>query len=141
MSNSVPLNGDVFTKPLIYQGNAWAIVSDKFEYASEMGSVTGVYYLYGVMTQIMPRTQSDIVVEGYDPDYNSVDDVVVDDKLFVENGVVCAFGAMIEVYDVMGRLVASDVDRVNVENLGVSVMIVKTKYADNAQFVTKLINR
>ena len=141
VSNSVPLNGDVFTKPLIYQGNAWTIVSDKFEYASEMGSVTGVYYLYGVMTQIMPRTQSDIVVEGYDPDYNSVDDVVVDDKLFVENGVVCAFGAMIEVYDVMGRIIASGVDMVNVENCATSVMIVKTKYADNAQFVTKLINR
>lgn len=120
--------------PIIRQGDAWAILADGYEYASEMESVTGVYFLYGKLTNIIPRSQDDIVIEGV-----GVDDVVVDDNLFVRDGVVCAEGARIVVYDVMGRVVASGVDMVCVDGLGVSVVIVKTIYADGVQFVSKLV--
>ena len=120
--------------PIIRQGDAWAILADGYEYASEMESVTGVYFLYSKLTNIIPRSQDDIVIEGV-----GVDDVVVDDNLFVRDGVVCAEGARIVVYDVMGRVVASGVDTVCVDGLGVSVVIVKTIYADGVQFVSKLV--
>lgn len=127
--------------PIIRQGNGWAIVSDDYEYAAEMGSVTGVYFLYSKMTEIIPRSQEDIVFEGYNPDYNSVDNVVADNNLFVRDNIVYAEGAMIEVYDVVGRMIASGLNAVDIANANSSVIIVKSVYADNAQFVTKLVNR
>ena len=48
---------------------------------------------------------------------------------------------MIEVYDVMGRLIVVGSDWVNVSDLDGGVMLIKTIYANNAQFVTKLINK
>ena len=46
-----------------------------------------------------------------------------------------------EIYDVMGRMVASGVDFVNVENVKQSVFVVRTKYSDGQVFVTKVANR
>ena len=59
----------------------------------------------------------------------------------MQNNVVYAEGAAIEIYDVMGRMIASGVDNVAVDNINHSVIIVKTTYSDNLQFVTKLVNR
>ena len=138
-SSFVVLNGDTLSKPMIYQKNSWAIVSDKFEYEAEMGSVTGVYYLYGVMTQILPRTQSDIVVEGYDPNYVSLENIQADSNLFISDNTIYADGAMIEVYDIMGRLVVKGLNMIHLANNN-HIVIVKTIY-NNSQFVTKLVNR
>ena len=101
-----------------------------------MGSVTGVYYLSGVLTKLIPRSQADIVVDPI-----AVENVLVDNNLCVKNNVVYAEGAIIEVYDVMGRKIAFGVDNVVVDNINNSVIIVKTTYLNNLQFVTKLVNR
>lgn len=122
--------------PIVRQGEAWSILADDYEYSSEMASVTGVYFLYSKLTNIIPRSQEDIVVEDV-----AIDNIVIDNNLFVHDGVVYAEGATIDVYDVMGRLIVSGVDMINVENINLSVMIIKTIYADDAQFVTKLICR
>ena len=126
--------------PIIRQGKAWTILSDDYEYAAEMGSVTGVYFLYSKMTEIIPRSQEDIVVEGYQKPVD-VENIVVDNNLFVQNNIVYAEGATIEVYDVMGRMIAEGIDVVDVANVGSSVIIVKTTYFGNTQFITKLVNR
>ena len=89
------------------------------------------------MTRFIPRSQEDIVFDNT----VAVEDIVADNNLFIQNNIVSANGAMIEIYDVMGRLVISGVDEVNVANLNMSVMIVKTTYSDNSNFVTKLVNR
>ena len=138
-SNPVILNGDTLSKPMIYQKNSWTIVSDKFEYEAEMGSIIGVYYLYGVMTKILPRTQSDIVVEGYDPNYVSLENIQADSNLFISDNTIYADGAMIEVYDIMGRLVVKGLNMIHLANNN-HIVIVKTIY-NNSQFVTKLVNR
>ena len=126
--------------PIIRQGKAWTILSDDYKYAAEMGSVTGVYFLYSKMTEIIPRSQEDIVVEGYQKPVD-VENIVVDNNLFVQNNIVYAEGATIEVYDVMGRMIAEGIDVVDVANVGSSVIIVKTTYFGNTQFITKLVNR
>lgn len=120
--------------PLIYQGDNWVIVSDAYEYGEEMTSVTGVYFLYSKLTQIIPRSQEDIVGEGLD-----VDDIVIDNSIFVNNKVLYAEGAQIAIYDAMGRLLAEGNDAVSLANITTSVIVVKTTYGDS-QFVTKLIN-
>lgn len=125
--------------PIIRQGDSWAIVSNQYEYAAEMGSVTGVYFLYSKLTEIIPRSQEDIVVSGYEP--VNVQNIEKDNNLFVQNNIVYANGATIDIYDVMGRLVTSGNNTVNVANLNQSVVIVKTTYSDNTQFITKLINK
>ena len=122
--------------PIIRQGDSWSILADGYEYASEMASVTGVYFLYSKLTNIIPRSQEDILIEEV-----AIDNVVVDNNLFVQNNIVYAKGAIIEVYDVMGRILVEGIDAVDVANVGSSVIIVKTTYFDNTQFVTKLVNR
>ncbi len=124
--------------PIVSQGDSWTILSDSYEYPEKLASLTGVYFLYSKMTKIIPRSEEDIVVAIEDV---AVDNLVVDNNLFVQDDVVYADGAIIEVYDVMGRLVVSDTDMVNIENIGVSIVIVKTIYADNSRFVTKLVVR
>lgn len=123
--------------PIIRQGDAWSILSDDFEYPEEMASVTGVYFLYSKLTEIIPRSQDDIVVE----EDVAVDNVSVDNNLFVKDNILYAEGAMIEVYDVMGRLIVVGDDCVDISVLDGGVMLIKTIYANNAQFVTKLINK
>ena len=41
----------------------------------------------------------------------------------------------------MGRIIAEGIDVVDVANVGSSVIIVKTTYFGNTQFITKLVNR
>jgi hypothetical protein len=120
--------------PLIYQGDNWVIVSDAYEYGEEMTSVTGVYFLYSKLTCLIPRSQEDIVGDGL-----AVDDIVVDNSIFVNNKVLYAEGAQIAIYDAMGRLLAEGNDAVSLANITTSVIVVKTTYGDS-QFVTKLIN-
>lgn len=139
-ADKVMLNGEEIEKPTINQGKNWTIVSDEYEYAAEMGSVTGVYYLSGVLTKLIPRSQNDIVTTGYQKPV-AIENVSADNNLFVKNNVVYAEGATIEVYDVMGRIIASGVDNVAIDNINNSVIIVKTTYFNNMQFVTKLVNR
>lgn len=158
-SVNLVLNGETMNKPIVSQKDSWMIVSDKFEYEAEMGSITGVYYLSGVNTQIIPRSQEDVVFDGYSDEGSNnednpgddngdngeiddaIDNVSVDNNLFVKDNILYAEGAMIEVYDVMGRLIVVGSDWVNVSDLDGGVMLVKTIYANNAQFVTKLINK
>ena len=134
--NKIMLNGEEVEKPTINQGENWVVVADEYEYVADMGSVTGVYYLSGVLTRLIPRFQADIVVDPI-----AVENVLVDNNLCVKNNVVYAEGAIIEVYDVMGRKIAFGVDNVVVDNINNSVIIVKTTYLNNLQFVTKLVNR
>lgn len=134
--NKIMLNGEEVEKPTINQGENWVVVADEYEYVADMGSVTGVYYLSGVLTRLIPRSQDDIVVDPI-----AVENVLVDNNLCVKNNVVYAEGAIIEVYDVMGRKIAFGVDNVVVDNINNSVIIVKTTYLNNLQFVTKLVNR
>ena len=134
--NKIMLNGEEVEKPTINQGENWVVVADEYEYVADMGSVTGVYYLSGVLTRLIPRSQADIVVDPI-----AVENVLVDNNLCVKNNVVYAEGAIIEVYDVMGRKIAFGVDNVVVDNINNSVIIVKTTYLNNLQFVTKLVNR
>lgn len=134
--NKIMLNGEEVEKPTINQGENWVVVADEYEYVADMGSVTGVYYLSGVLTRLIPRSQADIVVDPI-----AVENVLVDNNLCVKNNVVYAEGAIIEVYDVMGRKIVFGVDNVVVDNINNSVIIVKTTYLNNLQFVTKLVNR
>ncbi len=124
--------------PILRQGeDAWTILAEGYEYAPTMTSITGVYFLYGKLTRFIPRSQEDIVFDNT----VAIEDIVADNNLFIQNNIVSANGAMIEVYDVMGRLVVSGINAVNVANMNMSVMIVKTTYSDNSNFVTKLVNR
>jgi hypothetical protein len=95
--------------------------------------------LYSKLTEIIPRSQEDIVVSGYEP--VNVQNIEKDNNLFVQNNIIYANGATIDIYDVMGRLVTSGNNTVNVASLNQSVVIVKTTYSDNTQFITKLINK
>ena len=105
-----------------------------------MGSVTGVYYLSGVLTKLLPRTQEDIVTTGYQKPV-SVDNVSVDNNLFIQNNVVYADGATIEVYDVMGRFLASNMNSVDLSLFEATIIVVKTTYDNDKQFITKFIGR
>ena len=139
-ANTVMLNGEEVERNTINQGENWVIVADEYEYAIAMGSVTGVYYLSGVLTKLIPRSQADINVDGYQKPV-IVENISVDNNLFVQNNVVYAEGATIEIYDIVGCMIASGVDNVAIDNINTSVIIVKTTYFNNLQFVTKLINR
>jgi hypothetical protein len=70
-----------------------------------------------------------------------VDNIEIDNKLFVQNNTLYAIGAEIEVYDITGRLLAKGANSVVLDNISVSaVLIVKTSY-DGTSFVTKVVNR
>ena len=135
-TNSVMLGGEAMERPTIHQGEDWTIVAEGYDYASEMGSVTGVYYLAGVLTKLIPRSQSDIVVETID----NVENIHIDNNLFLHNGVIYAQGATIEVYDIMGRIIASGIDSLAINHIH-SLIIVKTTYPDNQQYITKIGNK
>jgi hypothetical protein len=105
-----------------------------------MGSVTGVYYLSGVLTKLIPRSQADIVVAGYQKPV-AVENVSVDNNLFVQNNVVYADGARIEVYDVIGRLLVMGNNFIDLSALNSSIIIVRTEYVNKAQFITKMVNK
>ena len=123
--------------PIIYSGDDWAIVSGDYTYSSEISSITGVYFLYSKLTEIIPRNQNDII----NATMVDVENLVDDKNLFVQNDVVYAEGAMIEVYDIMGRLVISADNLVDLSAFDETFVIVKTIYDNDAQFVTKLVVR
>lgn len=133
-NNTIMLNGEEVDKPTISQNNDWTIVAEGYEYAEEMGSVTGVYYLSGVMTRIIPRSQADIVVETID----NLENIHIDSNLYLHSSTLYAQGANIEVYDIMGRIIASGNDRVALHNHTNSLIIVKTTYKNNQQYITKI---
>ena len=81
--------------------------------------------------------QNDIVHSGA----VDVENIVADNNLFVQNDVVYAEGAMIEVYDIMGRLVISADNLVDLSAFDETFVIVKTIYDNDVQFVTKLVVR
>ena len=69
------------------------------------------------------------------------ENVASDNDVYVVNNTIYASGADIEVYDIMGRCVAVGVDAVLVENIGQSIFVVKTRYAEGDAFVTKVVIR
>ncbi len=133
---SVVLSTEEKYLPLVYQGNDWAILSDKYKYVEDMTSITGVYFLYSKLTQIIPRSQEDVVYDGSAS--VAVENVEYDNNLFVENGYVSAEGATIVVYDIVGRRIADGEDRVDISHLKQEVVLVQTIYGNNS-IVTKLV--
>ena len=123
--------------PIIRQGDAWSILSSDFEYPEEIASVTGVYFLYSKLTEIIPRNQNDIVSAST----VDVENLVEDKNLFVKNKVVYAEGAMIEVYDIMGRRIATGNNLVDLSASVETIVFVKTIYDSDIQFVTKFVVR
>ena len=107
-------------------------VDASFVEQEDKSTIVGNYYLNGFYTSVIPATITEIV---------DVENVVVDDALFVQGNTINAFGADIEVYDIMGRCVAVAVDVVVVENMNQSIFVVKTKYAEGDTFVTKVVIR
>lgn len=117
----------------IYQGNDSIAVDASFGSQEDKTSIVGNYYLNGYYTRVIPFDATSKPV--------SVDNLATDVTLFMQNGVIYAQGAEVEVYDVMGRLVAFGVDVVSVENNNQNIFIVKTKYSDGQVFVSKIANR
>ena len=97
----------------------------------DKSEIVGNYYLNGYYTCIIPQEQVEVAVEN----------VAIDNDLFLVNNTIYAQGAEIEVYDVMGRRVAFGVNSVSVENVNQMVFVVRTKYLDGQVFVTKVTNR
>jgi hypothetical protein len=117
----------------IYQGSDSIAVDSSFAAVKDNPYVDLIYYLNGFYTRLMPYAG---VINGV-----PVDNVFVDDELFVADGIVYAQGAEIEVYDVMGRLVACGMDKVNVGADNRTIFVIRTKYSDGQMFVTKVVNR
>lgn len=136
----VNLNGEILEKPAIYQDENWLVVSSDYKYVSNLSSITGVYYLSGVLTKLIPRSQTDIIDENGGV-VASVGNVVSDNNLFVANNVVYAEGAQIEIYDIMGRMVAVGMNFVDLSVFNETIVIVKTTYDNDNQCVTKIVVR
>ena len=71
----------------------------------------------------------------------SVGNVVADNNLFVADKVVYAEGAQIEIYDIVGREVATGINLVDLSVFDETIVIVKTIYDNDIQFVTKVVVR
>ena len=123
---------ETITRHYIYQGSDSMAVAASFAEQEDKSSIVGNYYLNGFYTSIIPVTKSEIV---------AVENVAVDDAIFVENHTIYAIGATIEVYDVVGRCVSVGEDAVVVDNMGQSIFVVKTQYANGDTFVTKVVIR
>lgn len=129
--NNVTRNGDTLTQgseTIPFDINGLEMEEDKAH------AVTGIFYLNGEKTAFMPRVQDDIVL-GTD-----VKDAVLDNTMFVNNGVIYANGAEISVYDITGRkLIDKAHDTANIAQYPQSVFVVKTVYADGSSFITKIV--
>lgn len=123
---------ETITRHYIYQGSDSMAVAASFAEQEDKSSIVGNYYLNGFYTSIIPVTKSENV---------AVENVAIDNDLFLVNNTIYAQGAEIEVYDVMGRRVAFGVNSVSVENVNQMVFVVRTKYLDGQVFVTKVTNR
>ena len=117
----------------IYQGTDSMAVDASFELQEDKSVLVGNYYLNGFYTSVIPyvNTGSPTMLET----------IAEDDKLFVANNTIYAQDSAIEVYDVMGRLIATGVDAVCVESCAQSIFVVKTIRLDGVVFVTKVANR
>ena len=115
----------------LYQGEDSIAVDPSFANVEDKSKLVAIYYLNGFYTRLIPYTGRIGV---------SVDNVLVDNSLFVSNKIINAFGAQIEVYDIMGRFVAYGENTVNIEGVNQSVLVVRTKYTDGQIFVTKVLN-
>ena len=113
----------------IYQGTDSISVDSSFVTIKNDSIIDVIYCLNGFYTRLFPYTPEKIV---------ATNDVFVDNSLFVYNDVVYANNAYIEVYDLMGRLLASGLNAVFVDVVE-SVVIVRTKYSDGQAFVTKVV--
>ena len=96
-------------------------------------SIVGNYYLNGYYTSVIPQVKEKAP--------SAIEDVEADNSLYFTGNTLCAYGAEIEVYDLMGRLVVSGSDVVTLENLNQNIFVVRTKYFDGQVFVTKVANR
>lgn len=123
---------ETITRHYIYQGSDSMAVAASFAEQEDKSSIVGNYYLNGFYTSIIPVTKSENV---------AVENVAIDNDLFLVNNTIYAQGAEIEVYDVIGRRVAFGVNSVSVENVNQMVFVVRTKYLDGQVFVTKVTNR
>lgn len=122
---------ETVVRHFIYQGTDSMAVDASFELQEDKSEIVGNYYLNGYYTCIIPQEQVEVAVEN----------VAIDNDLFLVNNTIYAQGAEIEVYDVMGRRVAFGVNSVSVENVNQMVFVVRTKYLDGQVFVTKVTNR
>ena len=113
----------------IHQGTDSIAVDSSFVTIKNDSIIDVIYCLNGFYTRLFPYTPEKIV---------ATNNVFVDNSLFVYNDVVYANNAYIEVYDLMGRLLASGLNAVFVDDIE-SVLIVRTKYSDGQTFVTKVV--
>ena len=118
----------------IYQGEDSIAVDESFVNIKDKTFITAIYYLNEFYTRLIPYGEEYV-------DKVKVENIVADNTLFILDNTIFAQGAEIEVYDVMGRLVATGCDVVAIENLSQNIFIVKTKYSDGQMFVTKVANR
>ena len=123
---------ETITRHFIYQGTDSMAVAASFAEQEDKSYIIGNYYLNGFYTSIIPVTESISV---------DVENVASDNDVYVVNNTIYASGADIEVYDIMGRCVVVGVDAVLVENIGQSIFVVKTRYAEGDAFVTKVVIR
>ena len=115
----------------LYQGEDSIAVDPSFADVEDKSQLVAIYYLNGFYTRLIPYTGRIGV---------PVEDVFVDNSLFISDNKLNALGAQIEVYDIMGRFVAYGENAVNIEGVNQSVLVVRTKYADGQIFVTKVLN-
>ena len=116
----------------IYQGTDSMAVATSFAEQEDKSYIIGNYYLNGFYTSVIPVSKPVLV---------AVDNISLDNNLYVVNNTVYATGANIEVYDIMGRCVACGVDAVVIDGMNQSVFVVKTKYDEESVFVTKVVIR
>ena len=123
----------VVDRLFIYQGTDSMAVDGSFELQEDKSVLVGNYYLNGFYTSVIPYMNAGLST--------MVETIIEDDKLFVANNTIYAQDSAIEVYDVMGRLLATGVNAVCVENCAQSIFVVKTIRLDGVVFVTKVANR
>lgn len=121
------------TRHFIYQGTDSMAVDASFKNQKNKSSIVGNYYLNGYYTSVIPQVKEKAP--------SAIEDVEADNSLYFTGNTLCAYGAEIEVYDLMGRLVVSGSDVVTLENLNQNIFVVRTKYFDGQVFVTKVANR
>jgi hypothetical protein len=124
---------ETVTRHFIYQGTDSMAVDASFKNQKNKSSIVGNYYLNGYYTSVIPQVKE---ASG-----SSVDNIGVDSSLYVDGNMIYAYGAEIEVYDLMGRLIMSGIDIVAIENAHQNIFVVRTKYIDGQVFVTKVANR
>ncbi len=122
----------------IYQDGDSIIVDESFVGLENASSINVIYYLNDFYSRLLPYEGE--VTEGSD-EVAIDNNFVTDNTLFVLNNIIYAEGAEIEVYDVMGRFIASGIDAVGVEGMNQNIFVVRTKYFDGQVFVTKVANR